>query len=96
MFFETAGSTQVTADTAIGSGRPVRVYQATWLSDGTARDLELRSGAADTAAIWVKAAGVISKTTTITFGEHGLLFPSGCFIDIGSSVSVNITYRVEK
>lgn len=96
MFEATAGSVYTTSDLAVGSGKPVRVFQATWLSDGTARDLVLRNGAVDTAAIWVQNTGVISKTVTVTFGEYGILFTSGCFIDIGSAVSVVLTYRLEK
>jgi len=86
----------VTADSIIGpSGKRIRVFQGTWLSDGTARDLQLRNGTADTDTLYVSAAGTISKTTTIIFGKEGLVFPNGCFVDIGSSVSVNITYAVE-
>ena len=93
---ENSGSVYTAADLAVGSGKPVRVFQATWLSDGTARDLVLRNGAADSATVWVQSTGIISKTVTLDFGSHGILFPSGCFIDIGSAASVVLTYRVEK
>lgn len=93
---ENSGSAIFTADTAVGAGEPVRVFQATWLSDGTARDLVLRNGKVDSATVWVTAAGTISKTTTIDFGSHGILFTAGCFIDIGSATSVVLTYRIEK
>lgn len=92
---ENSGSVYTTTDLAVGSGKPVRVFQATWLSDGTARDLVLRNGSADSATVWVTAAGVISKTVTLNFGSHGIVFPSGCFIDIGSAASVVLTYRKE-
>lgn len=95
--FGTSNTQYLTADGAVGtSGAPVRVFQATWLSDGTARSLVLRNGTADTAAIMVQAAGAISLTVTIDFGYQGMLFPLGCFFDIGSAVSAAITYTVEK
>ena len=96
MFGDTAhGSLYTTTDSVVGrSGQPCRVFSATWLSDGTARDLVLRNGAADTATIYVQNTGVISKTVTLNF-EGGLLFPAGCFIDIGSAASVVIEFRNE-
>lgn len=93
---ENSGSIYTTADLAVGAGKPTRVFQATWLSDGTARDLVLRNGSADSATVWVTAAGTISKTVTVDFGSHGILFPNGCFVDIGSAASVVLTYRTEK
>ena len=86
-----------TADSAIGtSGRRIRVFQASWLSDGTARALVLRNGTADTAQIFVNAAGTISTTVTLDFGKEGMVFPDGCFLDFTASmVNAVITYREE-
>lgn len=90
------GSQYLVADGAVGvSGKPVRVFSATWLSDGTARDLVLRHGTTDSATVWVTATGVISKTVTINW-EGGLLFPNGCFLDIGSAVSAVFVLSVER
>jgi hypothetical protein len=90
-----SGSVRFTGDSVVGtSGSPVRVFNATWLSDGTARDLVLRGGTSASAEIHVQAAGTVSKTTTINF-EGGLLFPNGCFFDIGSATSAVIEFRVE-
>ena len=87
-----AGSKYFVADGAVGtSGKPTRVYSATWLSDGTARDLVLRNGTSDSGTVYTTAAGVISKTATVNF-EGGMLFPNGCFLDIGSATSAVITY----
>lgn len=96
MFGDTAhGSAYYSADSAVGrSGQPCRVFSATWLSDGTARDLVLRNGTTDSGTIYVQAAGTISKTVTQNW-EGGLLFPAGCFFDIGSAVSVAIEFRNE-
>jgi len=94
--FGKANTTYLSADGAVGpSGKKIRLYQATWLSDGTARDLVLRNGTTDAATAWITIAGVISKTVTQTWGREGLLFPAGCFFDIGSAVSGNFTYSVE-
>ena len=85
-----------TTDASIGpAGKRIRVFQATWLASAGADSLVLRNGIADTDTVWITAAGTASKTTTLTFGKEGIVFPSGCFVDIGSSTSVNVTYRVE-
>ena len=90
-----SGSIRVTADQALGAGKPVRVFSATWLSDGTARNLVLSSGKVTGGDIYVTAAGTASVSETLNF-EGGLLFPEGCFIDFtASTVSVVVEYVVE-
>jgi len=92
---ENIGSQYLAADGAVGpSGKPIRLFSATHLSDGTARTLVLRNGTADSATIWVTAAGVFSSTVTTNW-EGGLLFPNGCFFDIGSAVSGVFAFRLE-
>lgn len=84
-----AGNTIVTADTVIGvSGRPVRVFSATYLSSGTAAALVLRNGtgAGDDALVQT-ADGTINVSITLNFGESGLLFPAGCFVDFDSDMT---------
>ena len=94
--FGISNGTALAVDGAVGpSGKRVRLYQATWLSDGTARDLVLRNGIDDTGTVYVTATGTISKTVTLNFGKEGIIFPDGCFFDIGSAVSGVFTYRVE-
>ena len=89
------GSQYLTADGAVGvSGKPVRIHSATWLSDGTARDLVLRHGTTASDTIWVNAAGAISVTVTLNF-EGGLRFPNGCFFDIGSATSAVFVVETE-
>lgn len=81
------GSRIMTGDGSVGAaGKPCRIFSATHLSDGTARDLVLRNGTTDSATVWVTAGGIISLSVTTNW-EGGLLFPSGCFFDIGSAVS---------
>ena len=93
----TSGSVTVTGDSAIGpSGKPIRVWNATVLSDGTARDLVLRNGTTDSDTALVTHGGVASKSSTANFAG-GLLFPSGCFCDYtASSVNVTVEFEVEK
>ena len=95
--FGKSGSVRVTADKALGSAtQPCRVYSATWLSDGTARNLVLRNGTTASGDIYVTAAGGVSISETLNF-EGGLLFPDGCFIDFtASTVSVVVEYALEK
>lgn len=92
-----ASTTQIlTADGAVGpSGARIRVYNVTWLSDGTARAVVLRNGTADSADILVSQLGTISLTNTIDFGPEGIVFPSGCFFDVGSVARAAITYSVD-
>jgi len=92
-----SGSIRVTADKALGgSGNAVRVYSASWLSDGTARALVLRGGITATDAIYISKVGTASDTH-VTNWEGGLRFPDGCFIDFtASTVSVVLEYALEK
>ena len=94
------GTTTTTYHTADGSVGPVggriRLFTASWFSDGTARNLVLRNGDADDDTIWVTAVGTISVNATLNFGREGIVFDSGCFLDFTASmVSAIFTYRVE-
>lgn len=101
--FGKSGSIRVTGDQALGGGvtgnpdkNAVRVYSATWLSDGTGRNLVLRNGTTASGDIFVTAAGTASVSITLNF-EGGLRFPEGCFIDFtASTVSVVVEYALEK
>ena len=86
-----------TEDSIIGtSGGRIRLFTASWLSDGTARALVLRNGTDENGTIWVTAAGTASVNTTVNFGREGIVFDSGCFFDFTASmVSAVFTYRVE-
>ena len=91
------GSQILTADGAVGvSGKPVRVYNATWLSGGTAGDLVLRNGTAAGDTAYVTIAGAISDTVTQEW-EGGLLFPAGCFFDKDTNVThVVVSYEMDR
>ena len=81
-----------TTDTTLASGKPVRVYSLTVLSDGTAGVCTLKNGS----TIWVNPTFTINKSVTIDFGYEGILFPSGCVIDVNANcIATLVTYRVE-
>jgi len=82
-----------TTDTTLGSGKPVRVFSLTVLSGATAGVCTLKNGS----TIWVNPAHTISKSITTQFGEEGILFPSGCVVDVDANCTATlVTYRVEE
>ena len=93
-----SGSQYSEADVIVGvSGRPVRLFSATWRCDGATNvNLVLRNGIDATGTIYVQQAGTNGKTVTQNW-ENGLLFPGGCFFDIdGDVAAVAIEFRNEK
>jgi hypothetical protein len=75
-------------DAAIGpSGKPIRVFSVNFLSDGTAGVLILRNGTSASDTVYVTENGVISSGKTISYGQAGILFPAGCFMDVDSHVT---------
>ena len=81
-----SGSQRITADGILGSsGKPLRVYNLTWLSTGTAGYVGLRNGTTTADDLYYYKDGTASKSYTENFDE-GLLFPAGCFCDIDENV----------
>ncbi len=70
----------------ISSGKPVRVWNLSLVGSGTAA-VQLYGGtsASGTARISLPAAAA-NRTTTQNF-EGGLLFSSGCYVELESTVS---------
>jgi len=93
-----SGSVQKTADSAIGSsGEPIRLFSVNMLSGGTAGQLVLRNGTSASADIWVREVGVANTGKTVSYGEHGILFPKGCFYDDDTNFTwVTFEFSVEK
>ena len=82
-----------TTDTTLASGNPVRVFNLTVLSDGTAGVCTLKNGS----TVWVNPTFTINKSVTLDFGYEGILFPSGCVVDVDAHcIATLVTYRVEK
>lgn len=90
------GFSTVTSDQVIGtSGSPVCIYSMNLVSGGGgAGVVALRSGATVAGTVVIQENGVTSQGKTISYGEHGVVFPSGCFCDIDANVSfVTILYE---
>jgi len=88
-----SGAEQHTADSVVGvSGRPIRLWAVNMLSGGTAGQLVLRNGTADTDTIWVREVGTVSTGKTVTYGDEGFLFPDGLFYDDDSNFT-SVTFQ---
>ena len=93
---QNAGSQLVgTSDAAVqASGTAVRVFTIHVISGGSAAVVSLRNGTAATATAFVTETGTASTGKTINFGDQGMVFPSGCFVDVdGNTTSVLVTYN---
>lgn len=87
---QTSGSQAIVAatDAAIGpSGKPIRVFSLNFLSGGTAGVLILRNGTSASDTVFVTENGVISSGKTVEYGQTGILFPAGCFMDVDANVA---------
>lgn len=85
-------------DIAIGpSGKPIRVYDAYAVSDGTATTVKLINGTAAGGADFVQIDGIVSKSSVLPLSSsQGLLFPNGCFADVDShTVALVVSFVVE-
>lgn len=82
---------------AIGpSGKPIRVYDAYAVSDGTATTVKLVNGTVAGGADFNQIDGVISKSASLMPSEQGLLFPAGCFAVVDShTVVLTVFFVVE-
>lgn len=91
---QNAGSQLVgTTDAAVqASGKAVRVFMIHIIS-GTAAIVSLRNGTAATATAYATETGTANTGKTIVYGEQGLAFPAGCFVDVDvNTTSVLVTY----
>lgn len=97
---QNAGTQAITSgtDAAVGvSGVPVRVFTLHIISDGTAGVAILRNGTSSSGTAYVTETGTISTGKTVSYGTQGMMFPSGCFLDVDTHVVGGIiTYAVEK
>lgn len=91
MPFSLSGSERYTGDSVVGkSGKPTRVYSATWLCGGATNvNLVLRNGTSASGTVYVQQAGTNGVTVTQNW-EGGLLFPNGCFFDQDGDVTAAV------
>lgn len=71
---------------AIGPlGRPIRVYDAYVISDGTASTVKLFNGSNASGSDFSQIDGIISKSSVLPISSaQGVLFPNGCFAQVDS------------
>lgn len=82
------GTVYVTEDTAlIRSGKPVRVYSVHEIYGSSSTGSVLRNGTSASDTIYASLKSTDSQGVTHDFGDKGMLFPSGCFYDEGTSVT---------
>lgn len=81
---------------AIGrSGKPIRVYDAYAVSDGTATTVKLYNATSVTGSDYLQIDGVISKSAGFQ-SANGILFPNGCFANVDShTVNLVVSFTVE-
>lgn len=82
------GTIYTTADLAlISSGKPVRVYLVHEIYGASSTGSVLRNGTSASGTIYLSLKSTDSQGVTHDFGAKGVRFPSGCFFDIGASVT---------
>lgn len=75
------------------SGKPIRVFNMSLLSGGTASVIQLKSGTSGSGTIFIQETGTISTGKTFDYGTHGHYFPTGCFVTVDANiVSAEISY----
>lgn len=92
---QNAGTQLLIADGPVqASGVAVRVFAVHIISTSTAAVVSLRNGTSTAATSYATLTGTISTGVNFTFGEAGLLFPAGCFVDIdANTTSVTVAYN---
>lgn len=80
-----------TSDVVIGtSGKPTRVFAINFVSGGTAGVILLRNGTSASGTAFIREDGVISSGKTVQYGQTGIFFPAGCFLDVDTNVTVGV------
>ena len=78
-------------DAVVGtSGKPTRIFAVNFLSGATAGVLVLRNGTSTAGTVFVTETGVISTGKTVQYGQTGILFPAGCFLDVDANVTAGV------
>lgn len=76
------------------SGEPIAVYGIHIISGETAGVVILRNGTSTAGTAVIQEEGTISAGVTFHFGGSGVVFPSGCFVDVDANVSsVTVFYQ---
>lgn len=83
---------RTTSGEVIGAGDKVRVNSLHVISGGGGGAvIQLRNGGAG-GTIWIKETGTTGTGASFNYGETGVLFTNGCYVDVdANTVSVLIT-----
>ena len=93
------GRTAITNQTsaAIGPlGRPIRVFDAYAVSDGTATSVKLYNNSSASGSDYIQIDGIINKSASMYPSDGGILFPLGCWAAVDAhTVNLVVSYAVE-
>ena len=84
-------------DIAVGvSGKATRVFFVEQTSGGTAAVVILHNGTSTSGSAYSTINGTINLQATRYYGEEGMFFPAGCFLNVdANTTSATVTYRQE-
>lgn len=91
-----AGTQVITVDGVVATAsQAVRIFSIHIISGaGGGAVVSLRSGPVVGGTIWITETGTASTGKTFNYGTQGVLFPSGCFVDVDTNTtSVTVTYN---
>lgn len=85
---------RLTADGAVlSSGRAVAVYGLCIIGTGDTTVL-LRNGTSASDAIAIAATGLAGVSRMVNFSDVGVVFPSGCYVDVDANIeAVTVLYE---
>lgn len=82
------GTLYKTADAVLCNiNQPVRVYVVHEIYGASSTGSVLRNGASTSGTIYASLKSTDSQGVTHNLGDKGMLFPNGCFFDIGANVT---------
>lgn len=92
---QNAGTQFLTAAGVVGaSGKAVRIFNVTVVSDGTAGVTTVRNGTSSGGTAYDIITGTISTGVNRNYGTQGRVFAAGCYIDADAhSVGVSVDYN---
>lgn len=99
-FYQNPGTTWITNKTSVAigpTGKAIRVFDAIYLSSGTATSVKLYNGTDATGSAFIQIDGTASKSANMPSSANGILFPSGCYVGLdNNSNSVAISWDAEQ
>jgi len=91
---QNSGTQLLTAAGVVGSsGKAVRVFNITVVSDGTAGVTTVRNGTSSGGTTYDIITGTVSTGVNRNYGTQGKVFAAGCYIDADAhSIGVAVDY----